>query len=260
MPADKADLYHLLADLAHEADVPGMMAADFAVECADLVEVRDRLAHPERGSVLANRAGYGLSYVKRLRAAIDHYRDRDPIRLVAVGCSGSKHTDADPLPAARRYKGGYWTNKREYAEAAGEEWRIISAEHDLLHPATPIHDYERTPSDLEGVPVDVDGRLPSGDSVDTLLDLWALRVYEGLTTWIRDIATGPDPREIELEILLGLAYHKPLDARGVFDALRGPGGLDISHPFREVDGLTGIGKQRGWLADETAAIRDGDRS
>lgn len=251
--SEKVGLYELLVEIIESDEavsVRDLMPADLAVECDDLVDVLDLLDSVDRGLVDVNGVAYGLSYVLDMKHAIEAYRDRDPVTLVAVGCSASKHEDAELLPAGDRYKGGYWTNKREYYEAVGDDARIISAEHDVLAPSTPIAYYETSVGDLEGIPVDVDDRLPNGDDVATKLDLWAARVYEGLAAWLRDVSSGIDPRDVELQILLGRSYEDPLRERGVFDALRARGSLDVSFPFREVDGLTGIGKQREWLGNE----------
>jgi len=102
-----------------------------------------------------------MSYCHTVRDAIDAHRDRDALRLVAVGCSGSKHDVAGAVPAKDLYRRSYWTCKREYGETIGDEWQIISAEHAVLDgPNERIEHYERTPDDLAGVPVDSSERLP----------------------------------------------------------------------------------------------------
>lgn len=174
-PEDRP-LYRLLLDILSDRHVPDTMSSRLASECDDLVGVREVVADIGRGrSGIAGRS-YGLSYLKTVRTAIDEYRNREPLRLVAVGCSGSKHEDDGTMPACERYKGSYWAGKRRYYENIGDDGRIISAEHAVLHPETPIEHYERTPDDLEGIPIDSDQYLPSGDSVSTLLDRWALKV------------------------------------------------------------------------------------
>lgn len=248
--AEDQPLYRLLMDILGETHVPDLMPARLATACRDLVAVKEAVENIDRGRADIGGVGWGTGYCYCVRDAIEEYRDRAPVRLVAVGCSGTKNHDADPLPAADRYAGGYWTNKREYAEAVGDEWRIISAEHAVLAPSDLIHDYETTPDDLEGVPVHSDERLPSGDPVRTMLDLWALNVHNGLARWLQSVGDGIDPRDVDLAVLLGRTYEDPLRDRDVFDALRIPGDLSVSFPFREVDGLTGIGEQRSWMADE----------
>ncbi|ELZ96629.1 DUF6884 domain-containing protein [Haloferax sulfurifontis] len=264
VPASKRPLYQLLMDLLTDVRVPDLMPARLAIDCRDIVEARELVGDIDRGSVTVDGVSYGMGYCQSVAEAIDDYRDRDPLTLVAVGCSGSKHKNDGLLPAKDRYRGGYWTNKRQYAETIGDDWGVISAEYALLEPTEGIPDYERVPSDHRGVPVDHDGRLPSGDAVRTKLDLWAYEVHNHLSEWLDAAANGVDPRDVELQVLLGKKYEQPLRERGVFDALRVRGSLDVSFPFREVEGLTGIGKQRGWMVSEvdaaTALATDGGES
>lgn len=254
IPATDRPLYELLMDVLEDCHIPDTMPANIANACDDLVEAREAVSHPERGSARINGPGYGLSYCHEVRRAIEEFRDREPVTLAAVGCSGSKYDDDEPMPAKERYKGAYWTNKRGYGETCAADWRIISAEHAVLNPETPIMYYERTPGDMRGIPIDSDARLPSGDDVSTLLDRWALDVYEQLARWLRSVAGGVDPRDVELEILVGRDYRDPLEDRGVFDALRTPGSLTVSFPFQEVDQAQGgMFEQIDWMGDEVEA-------
>jgi hypothetical protein len=258
-------LYELLREVLADVWVPDLMPARLAIadECDDLVDVRRAVEDIERGSADVGGVGWGMGYCKRVRDAIQEHRDRDPVRFVAVGCSGSKHEEPEFMPARERYSSGYWTVKRRYGEAFGEHddtdqvyWRIISAEYGLLHPDTPIEDYETTPEQLEGVPVDSDARLPNGDAVTTLLDQWAVTVYDGLQEWLHWLAGGVDPRDAELEVLLGRPYRDRLEARDVFDSLRAPGDLTVSFPFQEVEQAQGgNGNQMDWMTDEIDAAQ-----
>ncbi len=58
--------------------------------------------------------------------------------LVIVPCGRSKiwskRPDAGPTPAANAYTGAPFTVNREYAEASGGEWVILSAKYGFLHP------------------------------------------------------------------------------------------------------------------------------
>jgi hypothetical protein len=246
-------LYRLLMDVLADAHIPDCMPARLATACDDLVDARETVMDIERGVVDVENVGYGMSYCHKVRDAIDAHRDRDPLRLAAVGCSGSKYEDAEPMAAKERYKGAYWSNKRGYGELR-DDWRVISAEHDVLHPEAPIAYYERTPDEWRGVPVHSNARLPSGDPVDTRLDQWALDVYDGLSAWIDGVTDDVDPRNVELEALLGRPYRDPLAERGVFDALRAPGDLTVSFPFQEVEQAQGgMFEQIGWMSDEIAA-------
>lgn len=253
VPPEKVDLYGLLRYVLADANVPKSMPANLARTCDDLLGVLEVVENIDRGLIDTDGASYGMSYAFRARDAIEDYRDRDPVTLVAVGCSGTKDTADEPLPAADRYAGGYWTNKREYYEEIGDDGRIISAEHGLLDPAEPIDYYETHIGDLEGIPVDNPGRLPSGDDVTTLVDLWAFNVHNALARWLDGVANGVDPRDVRLEVLLGKDYENPLRDRGVFDGLRVRGDLEVSFPFREEPDMGGIGKQRSWMSDEVAA-------
>ncbi|MFP8891867.1 DUF6884 domain-containing protein (plasmid) [Natrialbaceae archaeon A-CW2] len=253
VPAPKRPLYRLLMDVLEDTDVPDCMPARPVTDCTDLVDVKAAVENIERGRADVGGIGWGMSYCYRVRDAIVSHRDRDPIRLVAVGCSGTKDHSSDPLPAKDRYAGGYWTNKREYYETTGDDGRIISAEHGLLDPDEPIEYYETHVTDLDDIPVDHDGRLPNGDDVRTLTDLWAFNVHNGLANWLTDAAGDVDPRDVHLEVLLGKDYESRLRERDVFDGLRIRGDLEIVFPFREVEGLTGIGKQREWMANTVAS-------
>lgn len=258
---DAADrpLYDLLMQVLHEADAhcPDAMPAALVDHCRDLVDARETVLDIERGRVhLEGWAQYGMSYCYAVRDAIDAYRTRDPIRLTALGCSGSKHNVEDPVPAKDLYKRSYWTVKRRYGETVPDDWRIISAEHAVLDPETEIGYYERTPEDLRGIPVDSNQRLPDGSPVQTLLDEWALRVYHGLSEWLETAAGGVDPRDVELEILLGRSYRDPLEDRGVFEALRIPGDLTVTFPFQEEEQAKGgNGNQMGWMTDRVDEVQ-----
>ncbi|QKY16416.1 DUF6884 domain-containing protein [Halorubrum sp. CBA1229] len=253
-PVDR-DLYKLLVHILAEAGerVRGTFAANVATAFDTLPAAMRGLRDIERGVAEIGDRSYGMSITLNAAEAIEAHRDRDPLRLAAVGCSGSKYEDDGLMPAMERYKGAYWSNKGGYGELR-DDWRVLSAEHDVLHPEKPIEYYERTPDDWRGVPVDSDARLPSGEPVDTRLDLWALNVHEGLAAWIAEATDDVDPRDVELEVLLGQQYREPLEKRGVFDALRTPGELTVSFPFQEVEQAQGgMFEQIGWMSDEIAA-------
>jgi hypothetical protein len=258
--SDDAPLFYLLLDVLGETRLPDLLPAHLATACDDLVDARSTIADVHRGHVDLPGASYGMSYCYRARDAIDEWRDRDPLTLVVVGCSGSKHDVNEAVPAADLYRGAYWTCKQRYAEAIGDSWQILSAKHGLLAPSESIGPYERTPDDLQGVPADDERRVPTGVSVDTLLDRWAADVYEALTTWIQREAGSVDPRDVRLEVLLGRSYRDPLESRGVFDRLRGPADVSVAFPFQEVEQAQGgNGNQMGWMTDavEAAVVTNG---
>jgi hypothetical protein len=265
-------LYDLLMEVLHEAHAhcPDHMPAALADHCDDLLDVRDTVMDIERGRVLLEGyAQYGMSYCHNVRDAIDEWRDRQSLTLVVVGCSASKHDVDEAVPAKELYRGSYWSCKRDYAETIGDDWRICSAKHALLDPDNEIEHYNRSVGELEHVPVhaDLSHRLPDGRAVQTKLDQWAGDVYDSLSRWLRFEAFhgSVDPRDAELEVLLGRSYRDPLEERGVFDRLRARGGLEIAFPFQEEeDAQGGNGNQMGWMTDEveaaTEAMADGGRS
>jgi len=257
VPADDRDLYRLLKSVLDDASIPETMPADLAVECDDLVEVHEVVSNPERGSAMVNSSGYGLGYCHQVRDAVEDHRDRPPVRMAVMGCSGSKHNVDEPVPARDLYASGYWTVKERYGDAA-DDWRVLSAEHAILSPDAEIAYYERTPSDLRGVPVDSNARLPNGDAVRDRLDHWALRVHNGLAEWIAEVSSGVDPRAVELEVCVGEQYRDPLEDRGVFDRLRASAGLSVSFPFQdEPQAAGGMGPQMEWMNSEVAATDGG---
>lgn len=49
-----------------------------------------------------------------------------------------------PAPARDLYTSDWFRKARQYVEATGQPWFILSAEHGLLHPDTVIAPYEKT--------------------------------------------------------------------------------------------------------------------
>jgi len=268
--AEDRPLYHLLMEVIDEVDAhcPDLMPAAFAQYCRDLLHVKRKLEDIERGSVwIPDYAQYGMSYCHNVRDAIMEWRaDRDPLQFVIVGCSNSKHDVDEAVPIRELYRGAYWSVKRDYGETIGDQWRVLSAKHGLVDPSTPVEHYDRHIGELEHAPVHADetDRLPDGRHVETLLDSWAVDVYNVLRRWL--IYAGQhgsvDPRDVELDVLLGRDYCDALAERGVWDRLRARGALDISFPFQEAEAAAGgNGNQMGWMTDEieaaTAVATDG---
>ena len=262
LDASDRPLYDLLMEVFDEADThcPDFMPAALADHCDDLVEAREAVMDIERGRAhFEGYAQYGISYCHNVRDAIDEWRDRPPARLVVVGCSASKHDVDEAVPAADLYNSAYWTCKQDYAEAIADDWRICSAKHALLDPEEPIAYYDRSVDDLESVPVhtDIEYRLPDASWVQTKLDQWAAEVYDQLTTWLMHVGAhgSVDPRDVELEVLLGRRYRDPLEERGVFDRLRSRGALEISFPFQEEEQAQGgNGNQMDWMTDRVGEV------
>ena len=160
--AEERLLYRLLMDLLTDVQIPDCMPARLVSDCEDLVDVKRAVENINRGRAYVGGVGWGMGYCYTVRDAIEEHRDRKPLTLVAVGCSGSKYEVDDPVPAADLYRGAYWSCKREYGQTIGDDQQIISAQHALLRFDEEIASYERTPGDLEGIPVHSDERLPDG--------------------------------------------------------------------------------------------------
>jgi len=254
-------LYSVLSGVLKDVHVPDLFPAALATAATDTADALDRVTSIDRGQIEPPLPGasYAMGYAQNAADALREHRDREPLHLALMGCSGSKHDTDEPVPARDLYARGYWTVKERYGDAA-DDWRVLSAEHAVLHPDKEIEYYERTPDDLRGVPVDSDARSPSGSDVSDRLDHWALSVYNGLNRWLES-HSGIDPRDVELEVCIGEQYRKPLEARGVFDRLRTSADFSVSFPFQEEpEAAGGMGPQMRWMNSEVAAADGGNRS
>lgn len=252
-------LYRTFRRVLSNEDVPRCERVSYqlAIEFDSLQETLEALHRPSDDDRIVYDATLGLSYTKPIVRAVRETLDQRPvIDLVAVGCSGSKH--GSPQPARDLYSGAYWTCKRRLAHRTADDWRIISAEHDLLDPDRVTAPYERTPDDLRGVPIDHDGELPTGEPVETMLDEWALRVHRALRDWVqRASGSSIAPRDVQLVVLLGQSYERPLVERGVFEIEEiTDSTVAVRFPWRHAD-LGGIGEQMSWLNHE-AGVSGGE--
>jgi len=230
------------------------MPARLATACEELVDARDTVMNIERGVVDVGNVGYGMSYCHTVRDAIDAHRDRDALRLVAVGCSGSKHDVAGAVPAKDLYRRSYWTCKRvrrdDRRRVADHLRRARRPRPQRADRALRAHAGRPRgrPGRLQRAPADRRARDDAARSVGVP------RVRRDHRVGFRLSVSGVDPRDIELEILLGRSYRDPLEERGVFDRLRSRGDLSIWFPFQEVEQAAGgNGNQMGWMTDEVAA-------
>jgi hypothetical protein len=144
-----------------------------------------------------------------------------PLHLVA--CVAGKLDR--PAPAAELYSSDWFKKARAYVEAIGAPWRILSAEHGLVHPEDVIEPYNTT---LGGLEHDWQ-RLAWGDRVCT--GLWDLVPAGG-----------------EIVFLAGQLYRDAITAQPCASARR----WRWSTPMQ---GL-GIGEQKAWLAREARAAID----
>jgi len=60
--------------------------------------------------------------------------------IILIQCVSSKREEA--CKAKRLYNSTYFTRMREYAEATGEPWKILSAKHGLVDPEEVLEPYD----------------------------------------------------------------------------------------------------------------------
>ena len=143
-----------------------------------------------------------------------------PGTLVLVGCGAAKRDES--APAKDLYTSSYFDLKRRYAEAAGDRWAILSAEHAIVHPNRDLAPYDTTMSDVD-----------AGE--------WAHRVMGGLYAFVDSLREFDGASDVELVFLAGRDYTDPLRAR--LDSMV----WTARYPF---DDTAGIGEQMGWLSAE----------
>lgn len=158
--------------------------------------------------------------------------------LVIVGCGAAKRPRelvpgtlrVKRYPAKAVYTSGFSTVKSRFAEAVGDDWMILSAEHGLLAPDEEIAPYDTTIDDL---------------ARDELADL-ADAVCDDLRTWIDwGVAEGQTVERVV--VLLGRRYRDPLEARGAFEVEP-----HVEHPLQNPE-FGGIGDQMNWMNQQIDA-------
>jgi hypothetical protein len=167
-------------------------------------------------------------------------------RLVVVGCGAAKQ--GVPSPARELYVGPLFKAAREYAEASGDAWVIMSAKYGLVQPDHVIAPYDLRIEDsrgelyARGEPSLYTSLSSYDDMVAAQLDERALAAMAGL-----------DPlREIEMHA--GQAY---------VDALRWAlGGSIGAATIQLVDPLRGlqIGERLGWYRRHRVKLYAVDRT
>jgi hypothetical protein len=160
-----------------------------------------------------------------------------PSCAVIVGCSATKRDVGQPVPARDLYDSDYFDKRREFAELAGDDWVILSAEHGILDPGEAIEPYNTRLGNLGA-----DGRA-------NLIDSLALSLGGRIgATW---------PLGIRLIVLAGRQYVAAVDeALAPADTPRSPDlreHVRLETPLQDVDG--GIGAQKAWLADRLDDLR-----
>jgi len=162
--------------------------------------------------------------------------DGDQQTLVVVGCGAAKRSRNFRYEARQLYTSTYFKKKREYADAVGDQWAILSAEHGLLAPTEKVKPYETSIDDLDA----------------EALDELAHEVGMDLTDWVHWVLTQGDEVDVDrIVVLAGKRYLEPLRERDVFET-----GFDVSveYPLQQSD-LGGIGEQMSWLKECTEAVQ-----
>lgn len=143
---------------------------------------------------------------------------------VLVGCGSAKR---DGLAAARNlYTSNYFKKKRAYAQAVGDDWRILSAKHRLFDPDRWLRPYDLSMADVEDP------------------EHWARIVGGQLYPWLDVEFDG----QVEVVVLAGRDYTDPL--RPVLEELN----IDARYPFDDTDG---IGEQLAWLTEAVDTSMEG---
>lgn len=188
-PVDGALVIALGADLTLRVVDLGRMVVDARTDWPDAPAMGGRWQMPLRralalGAAICERAPVEIGYRKPAR------KGRKRPHALIVGCGATKA--ATPQPAADLYIGPLFKAARRHAEASGLPWRILSAEHGLLHPSTVVapYDHQLAASEVSAL----------GASLRPQLD--ALAVGVGLSI----------PAELRVELHAGRLYADALNA------------------------------------------------
>lgn len=143
--------------------------------------------------------------------------------LVIVGCGEMKASLA--CEARDLYQSTLFRLARAYAEAAGDDWMILSAKHGLVYPDRVLEPYEYS-------------IIGKGKQ-----DWWTLRHcvqadFAGYLLDHRDIASGRKVEGLRVVALVGKVYAEILKATGMRDLLEFP-----------LEGLQ-IGERQAWLKSQ----------
>lgn len=150
--------------------------------------------------------------------------------LVVVGCGSEKRGRISE--ARHLYTSTYFRKKREYAEAVGDQWVILSAEHGILAPTERTRPYDTTIDDL------------GEDDLDQL----AYEVGMFLIDWVAWEQSDGTP--VRVVVLVGKKYLQPLRERDAFSTAGADDG--VFFPLQQND-LGGIGEQMEWLGERVEA-------
>lgn len=149
------------------------------------------------------------------------------LTVALIACTKQKLPHA--APAAELYTGDLFRKSRAYAEAAADEWWVLSAAHGLVHPTTELEPYD----------VQL-GAKTSGLQIHA----WARQVRDQLAAAYADhIADGGT---VHFVFLAGRLYREWL----MLSYLPKTGWATTSDPL---EGL-GIGDRKAWLKANTPQL------
>jgi hypothetical protein len=120
-------------------------------------------------------------------------------RIVLVACCGQKLSKQ--APASDLYQSALFTKSRQWAEANGDQWFILSAKHGLVDPATVLRPYDET--------------LPNSKT-DRIR--WTLRVRDQLLASVRAVDTVTvlaGRRYCDWASMVSFTVDRPMEGLGI---------------------------------------------
>lgn len=150
-------------------------------------------------------------------AAAKIVHDEPVSRIVLVGCGSTKKDQ--PTRASHLYTSSYFEMKRKYARNVGDVWRILSAEHGLVHPQETLEPYNT--------------RLTGAKNEARE---WGQKVSPDLSALVESPQVADDAKVV---VLAGKNYSNPI--RGALSHLP----VRPIYPFEPTQG---IGDQMGLLS------------
>ncbi|UUW88643.1 DUF6884 domain-containing protein [Pimelobacter simplex] len=158
-----------------------------------------------------------------------------PADVVLVGCVKTKLDHG--APAKDLYVSDYFAKMRNYAEASGRPWFILSAEHGLISPEEWLEPYERYLPDTSreyrtawGEKVAEQLEQAVGSLADLLVDIHAGATY------VESVEAALAPRGAQvLDQLRGLSFGRRLSWYLQHDGTVGPGTSVVVSQLRDAE-------------------------
>ena len=179
-----------------------------------------------------------------------------PVERISIGLVGCAATKAETAaPARRLYISDLFRKASAYAEATYDLWRIMSAQHYLLHPDEVIEPYDkrvdRMPKwEREHWASMVESGLRCGHNYCTEGRVrWRHRDYPELRLgeWMEEGRELGIDRHVDLSFHFGAAYVDPV--RRLMETTMRDVPYDVHAPLASM----GIGQQLAWYKRQAAA-------